>query len=123
MDRKFNQRVEQQIRKAEAEGQFKNLDGAGKPLPHRPGDALIDPMDSVGHRIMAEAGAVPEEVRLKKELDALRKEFGDTTDPDKRKELMPKLADLEMRYNIAREARRKFLGTAAPSGEDILKGG
>lgn len=101
--------TEQQIKKAEAEGKLKGLAGEGKPLPHRPGDAFIDPGDAIGHRIMAEAGAIPEEIRLKRALDGARADWQVATDAAEKKRLMAAIADLELRYQIAREARISFL--------------
>ncbi len=101
--------TEAQIRKAEREGQLRNLAGEGKPLPDRPGDALVDPGDSVGFRMMAEAGALPQEIALKAQLDEARAAWQAATTDEDRKRLMARLADLQMRYEIARDARRKFL--------------
>ncbi|MGP6087923.1 J-domain-containing protein [Antarctobacter jejuensis] len=101
--------TEAQIRKAEAEGKLKNLEGEGKPLPNRPGDALVDAGDAAGFRIMAEAGALPEEIRLKAQLDQARADWQAASDPAEKKRLMARLADLQMRYEIARDARRKFM--------------
>jgi len=64
MSRSFRQLTKAQIQKALAEGKLKNLDGEGKPLPYRPGDAFIDAGTAVGHRMMAEASALPEEIRI-----------------------------------------------------------
>jgi hypothetical protein len=105
----FDRLTEAQIRKAEAEGKLKNLEGEGRPLPDRPGDALIDPGEAVWFRIMAEAGALPEEVGLKAQMDAARADWQAATDPDEKKRLMARIADLQMRYEIARDARRKFM--------------
>ena len=58
--------AERQIQKARLKGQLQGLQGEGKPLPDRPGDAFISPGDAVGFRIMAEAGVLPEEITLKK---------------------------------------------------------
>lgn len=107
---RWDKLAEQQIRKAEAEGKLRGLAGEGKPLPDRPGDAFIAPGDAIGHRIMAEAGALPEEIRLKRLLDAARTALAAETDPAGRKARQATVADLELRYNIAREARKKFLG-------------
>lgn len=96
--------AEQQIRKAQLEGQFDNLKGAGKPLPAE-GDGSAD---AVGYRIMAEAGALPEEMRLKKEVARQQDILSATTDPTDRKRQMAILADLQMRLAICEEARRKF---------------
>lgn len=109
MIRGWRNLVERQIRKAEAEGKLSGLAGEGQRLPDRPGDALIDAGDAAGFRIMAEAGALPEEIRLKVQFDAARAAWQAEPDESERKRLMASIADLQMRYEIAREARRKFL--------------
>lgn len=101
--------TEQQIRRAEAEGKLSGLAGEGRPLPDRPGDAVLDAGEAVGVRMMAEAGALPEELRLKAQLDAVRAAWQATEEPAEKKRLMAQLADLQMRHEIARDARRKFL--------------
>lgn len=101
--------VERQIKKAQAEGQLQGLEGEGAPLPDRSSEALSDPAIAAGHRIMAQAGVLPEEFNIKKELDAARKSYATFTDPAARKSAMAKIADLEMRYQMARDARRAFM--------------
>lgn len=94
---------------ARLNGQLQGLEGEGKPLPDRPGDAFISPGDAVGFRIMAEAGVLPEEIILKKQVIAQRAHLATLMDTAARKAVMAKLADLEMRQAIAEESRRKFL--------------
>lgn len=106
MSRSLRQLTESQIRKAEAEGKLRNLEGEGKPLPNRPGERGAE---AVGLRIMAEAGVVPEEFGLKQELDAARARWHLAAGTDERRALMARIAELEMRYEMAREARRAFL--------------
>lgn len=101
--------VEQQIRKAEAEGKMSGLDGEGKPLPDHPEEAYLDPADAIGHRIMAEAGAVPEEVLLNRQLEAARTAYLDARGTPEEKAKMAEIAALQMKLAIAREARRAFL--------------
>jgi len=101
--------AERQIQKARLNGQLQGLEGEGKPLPDRPGDAFISPGDAVGFRIMAEAGVLPEEIILKKQVIAQRAHLATLMDTAARKAVMAKLADLEMRQAIAEESRRKFL--------------
>ena len=101
--------VERQIKKAQAEGQLQGLEGEGAPLHDRSSEAQGDPAIAAGHRIMAQAGVLPEEFGIKKQLDAARKEYAILTDPEKRKAAMSRIADLEMRYNMARDARRSFM--------------
>jgi hypothetical protein len=101
--------IERQIKKAQAEGQLQGLEGEGAPLPDRSGEAQGDPAIAAGHRIMAQAGVLPEEFDIKKQLDAARKEFAALPDNQDRRAAMKKIADLEMRYNMARDARRAFM--------------
>lgn len=101
--------AERQIQKARLKGQLQGLEGEGKPLPDRPGDAFVSPGDAVGFRIMAQAGVLPEEIELKKQVAAQRAHLATLADPVERKDAMAKLAQLEMRQAIAEEARRKFL--------------
>lgn len=101
--------AERQIQKARLKGQLQGLEGEGKPLPDRPGDTFISPGDAVGFRIMAEAGVLPEEITLKKQVAAQRAHLATLTDEAERKAAMAELARLEMRQAMAEEARRKFL--------------
>jgi hypothetical protein len=101
--------AERQIQKARLKGQLQGLEGEGKPLPDRPGDAFTSPGDAIGFRIMAEAGVLPEEIALKKAVAAWRAHLATLTDPDERKAAMAELARLEMHQAIAEEARRRFL--------------
>jgi hypothetical protein len=101
--------AERQIAKARAKGQLQGLQGEGRPLPDRTGDAFVSPGDAVGFRIMAEAGVLPEEITLKKQVAAQRAHLASLTDETARKAAMAELARLEMRQAIAEESRRKFL--------------
>lgn len=102
---------ERQILKAQAEGKLKNLKGEGRPLPSRPGDAFVDAGEAAGNRIMAEAGALPEEIALRKALEAAIADYAALADPAERKRQMARIAELQMKLSIAEEARRKFMGT------------
>lgn len=106
MLRSLRQLIERQIQKARLKGDLEGLDGEGKPLPDRTGDAFVSAADAASYRMMAEAGVLPEEFEIKKKLDAARKALKDAPNP---KAAMAEIADLELRYNIAREARVKFM--------------
>ena len=101
--------AERRMRKAEADGSLKNLSGAGAPLPERPEAAPVDTGTAVGHRIMAEAGALPREITLKKELIALQERYAAETDTAQKTTLMTEIAQAEMRLSMEQEARRAFL--------------
>ncbi|WP_299966876.1 DUF1992 domain-containing protein [uncultured Roseobacter sp.] len=104
--RRFRTLAERQIAKARASGQLTGLKGEGQPLPDRPGgtDAV-----ATGMRIMAEAGVLPEEFALKTQLDTARARLRTATTEEARKAASQSCADLELRYEIAREARRRFM--------------
>jgi hypothetical protein len=102
---KFSSLSERQILKAQAEGQFDNLAGAGKPLKPRGGG---DYAEEAGFRIMAEAGAFPKEVQLRKAVEAQMIVLQSAATASERKDAMSKLADLQMRLAIQEEARRKY---------------
>lgn len=105
----FNKLTERQIAKARATGALSGLQGEGKPLPDRQGDAFLSPGDAMGFRIMAEAGVLPREIVLKKQADAQRAHLATLTDETERRAAMAELARIEMLQAIAAEARRAFL--------------
>lgn len=91
------------MRRAEAEGAFEDLPGAGKPLPN-----LHEPADAVLHRMMTEAHAKPPAVVLSGKIAESRARLRALTDPDARKAEMKILADLQTRFAIEQEANRRF---------------
>ena len=101
--------AERRMQAARLKGQLQGLPGEGKPLPDRPGDAFVSAGDAVGFRVMAEAGVLPEEITLKKQVAAQRAYLATLTDDAARRVAMAELARLEMRQAMAEEARRAFL--------------
>lgn len=104
---KFSDLAERQILKAQAEGQLDDLKGAGKPLDMQ-GDGSAD---AIGFRIMADAGALPREIELRKAVEAQTEALRAAVGEAARKLEMKKLADLQLRLDIEREARRRFYGS------------
>ncbi|MBL3596658.1 DUF1992 domain-containing protein [Rhodovulum sulfidophilum] len=100
----FDKLAERQILKAQAEGALDHLEGEGKPLSVRPHEDAV----GIGMRIMAEAGMLPREFELKKAVDKQFLVLQATTGALERKAEMKKLADLTLRLEIEREARRSF---------------
>ncbi|MFW2542133.1 DUF1992 domain-containing protein [Primorskyibacter sp. 2E107] len=98
MDHPLIDLITAKIRLAEAEGQFDNLPGAGKPLP--PCD---DPENAVLHRILKENGGVPEIVSLSRELSRLREALRETSDRTDRKRILQDMSLTEARIEIARK--------------------
>lgn len=100
MDHPLIDLINARIAKAEGEGAFDNLPGAGKPLP-----ACDDPENAVINRILKDNGAVPEFVSLSRELAKLREQLRETADRSERRRLMQDMSLLEARIEIARKAR------------------
>ncbi|MCR8547918.1 DUF1992 domain-containing protein [Salipiger sp. P9] len=100
MDHPLIDLINARIRKAEEEGAFDNLPGAGQPLP-----ACDDPENAVLNRILKDNGAVPEFVSLSRELAKLREELRETADRSARRRLMQDMSLLEAKIEIARKAR------------------
>jgi hypothetical protein len=109
MSRWLERLAERRMLMARAEGKLSGLAGEGKPLPEHPEAPFVDAGEAVGYRIMAEHGALPEEVGLRKALEAAKADYALTkTEADKRT-AMAKIAELDMKLSIAVEARRKFM--------------
>lgn len=98
--------AERMMLKARAEGKLSGLEGEGKPLPRRP---IGNTGEAVGFRIMAEAGILPEEIVLKKQVIVAQARLADMPDGPERDALMARIARLQMRQAITEEARRRFM--------------
>ena len=106
---RFDKLAERQILKARAEGQLDHLKGEGEPLPANvPGDAAA----KVGFRIMAESGALPREIQLRKAIEKQRLNLQAAIGTPSEKSQMAVLAELQQRLAIEEEARRKFYSTS-----------
>lgn len=105
---KWSALTERQILKAQAEGQMEDLKGAGKPLKARSGNDT----DAAGFRIMAEAGVVPREIELRKQVQELRHRLKGIVDQTARKTLIKEIAEVQLRLDIETEARQKYYRTA-----------
>ena len=99
MDHPLIDLINQKIAKAEADGEFDNLSGAGRPLPK-----CDDPENALINRLVKESGGVPEFVTLSRELAKLREELRETGDRTKRREIMQNMSMMEARIDMARKA-------------------
>jgi hypothetical protein len=97
MDHPLIDLVNARIQKAEEEGAFDNLPGAGKPLRR-----VEDPENEMINRLMRENGAVPEFVSLSRELARLREELRETDDRTRRSEILKEMSMMDARIEIAR---------------------
>ena len=94
--------IEAQIRAAESRGELSNLAGAGKPIDlDTPGTSTLD-------KIMQEARVKPAALEYAEKASELRRDLAKVRDPDTRRRLMTKIAELETRANMEREALFRF---------------
>mgnify|MGYP002624205597 CR=1 FL=1 len=90
--------AEQRIQAAIRDGEFDNLPFHGKPLQVE-NDAMIPPALRMGYKILRNAGVLPEEMRLKKEITELLQTLRDTPAESRRK-LQMQISLLETRYQV-----------------------
>ena len=90
--------IDARIAEAQANGEFDNLPGAGKPLPPEP-----DPENALLNRLAKENGAEPEFVTLSRELRKLRAELAETGDRTRRTEILKELSMMDARIDLARK--------------------
>lgn len=98
--------AERMMLKARAEGKLSALEGEGWPLPDRP---MERDATAAGFRIMAQAGVLPEEIVLKKQVAAAQERLAGLPEGPERAALLAEIARLQMRQSIAEEARRRFM--------------
>ncbi|MEL6682332.1 MAG: DUF1992 domain-containing protein [Pseudomonadota bacterium] len=95
--------IDQIVQTAEKRGDFDDLPGAGKPLPH-----LDDPQNAVLNRMMKEADAKSPVVILRQQILAANARLKTLTDPEARRTEMLHLSELQMKLSIEMEAFRKY---------------
>ncbi len=99
MDHPLIDLINQKIAEAEANGDFDNLQGSGKPLPQED-----DPENAMLNRLVKENGGVPEFVSLSRELEKLRAELRDTGDRTRRREIMKEMSLMDAKIEMARKS-------------------
>lgn len=90
--------IEIKIKQAMHDGKFDNLPGKGKPI-------ALDKMSNVpehlraGYQVLKNSGFVPEEVRLKKEMELLKSRIKKCTDKEESKKLKKQLVDISNKFH------------------------
>jgi len=93
------------IREAIRRGEFDNLPGKGKPIDLS--DYFNTPENfRLAYSIMKNAGVLPEEVEILKEIEALKSQLEACTDKSQRKQLKKKIEDRKMRVSLLLEGNR-----------------
>ena len=106
-DEAFEDPVEVKIKAAMAEGQFDNLPGKGKPLDLKGYIETPEHLRTAYH-ILRNAGFVPEEVRLKKEMELIKEKIMHSKSKAEKDKLNKELADITQQFNFYMEYNKKF---------------
>ncbi|CAM3151064.1 DUF1992 domain-containing protein [Paenibacillus lupini] len=96
--------VEQRIKEAMAKGQFDNLKGKGQPLELEDNSHVPEEL-RVAYKLLSNAGMIPEEMVIQKEIVSLRDLIRLCQNPDEQAVLKKKLTEKEIRYKMLMEAR------------------
>jgi len=97
--------AEGKIREAVQRGEFNNLPGKGRPLefdglPHVPEELRA------GYIILKNAGVLPEELELKKQIVSLQKLIDCCHQDEEKQSLMKKLNQKTLRFDMLMERRK-----------------
>jgi hypothetical protein len=98
--------VEDQIKKAMAEGEFDNLPGKGKPIDL---DAYFQTPEDlrICYSILKQGSFVPEEVQMLKDIEALREDLNSCTDEARKNQLSKTISEKVLSFNLLMERVRR----------------
>ncbi|HEX8335563.1 MAG TPA: DUF1992 domain-containing protein [Pyrinomonadaceae bacterium] len=101
----FDKLVEQKIREAQQAGEFDRLEGAGRPVNL---EAYFNTPEELraGYAVLKNAGVLPEEAALLKELNEAAARLADCRDEAKRERLRRAARDLKLKYDLLAERNR-----------------
>ena len=91
--------IETRIRKAQEEGAFDDLPGKGKPLC-LDDDSFVPEDLRLAFKVLKNAGCIPIEMELRKEIYSLGQLLDRAVDPDERQNLRRKLRLLTLDFNL-----------------------
>ncbi|HEX3558061.1 MAG TPA: DUF1992 domain-containing protein [Pyrinomonadaceae bacterium] len=101
----FDKLVEQKIREAMRAGEFDRLEGAGRPVNL---DAYFATPEELraGYAVLKNAGVVPEEAQLLREINELKEKLQACRDEAERERLRRSVNDLTLKYSLLVEHYR-----------------
>lgn len=100
----FHRIAEQKIREAIKNGEFDNLEGAGKALDHSEYFNAPPEMRMCYH-ILRNAGVVPDEVEILNGIHRITKQIKAALTPEEKEKLIRDKVILQSKYNLMKELR------------------
>jgi hypothetical protein len=108
----FARMAEAKIQDGLERGEFDGLPGSGKPLQLED-MSRIPPHLRLGYKVLRNAGVVPPEVELRREVYRLDREIAATRDPEALAELRRRRRDSDLSLAIMLERRAGAVGPGA----------
>ncbi|MDI6716856.1 MAG: DUF1992 domain-containing protein [Actinomycetota bacterium] len=96
--------AESKIREAMENGEFDNLPGSGKPLQLEDLSRIPEEYRAA-YIVLKNAGFLPEELQIKKEIYALRQLINACSSDDEKDLLKKELLEMDLKYNLLLERR------------------
>ena len=101
----FEKIVEEQIRRAIADGEFENLRGKGKALELESYFQTPEPL-RMAYSMLKSAEFVPEEVRMMQEIDAAKAELSGCADGRRASQLEREIQEKQLSLSVLLERQR-----------------
>ena len=102
----FEKIVEEQIRRAIADGEFENLRGKGKALELESYFQTPEPL-RMAYSMLKSAEFVPEEVRMMQEIDAAKKELSSCADGKRASRLEREIQEKQLSLSVLLERQKQ----------------
>jgi hypothetical protein len=102
----FDKIIEERIKKAQKDGAFKNLPGAGKPLKFE--DANVPEDLRIAYKILKNANFLPPEIELRKQIHNTEEMLSGMKDTAERYKTIKKLNYLIFKLNSVRNTSMAF---------------
>ena len=99
--------VEARIRKAMAEGEFDNLPGKGKPIELKTYYDMPEHL-RLAYQMIKDSGYIPEEVRLKKEMEILKEKIKQSKSEEKKQKLLKEFGEISQQFHFYMEYNKNL---------------
>ena len=107
----FDKLVEQKIREAQEAGEFDRLEGSGRPIDLEAYFSTPEELRA-GYAVLKNAGVLPEEAAVLKELNELAAQLERARDEEERARLRHAVVGLKLKYDLLVERYRGKRGPA-----------
>lgn len=102
----FDEIVENRIQEAMRNGEFDNLPSQGKPINLDYWASLPEGIRA-GYMLLKNAGFLPEEAQLLKDIDELREQLACSPNQDAKVKIAKKLEETKIKYSLLMELRKR----------------